>query len=448
MRKYVFLFTVCFLIFIPVFKVHALSAPITSPFGWRTHPVFDTQRFHSGVDLGVDEGTPLTAILPGTVEAAEWMSGYGYTVLIDHGDGSETLFAHCSQLVVVPGQIVMAGQLVAFSGNTGWSTGAHVHVELRVNGSPVDPMPLLLQSGWDITGEASPGDYYNNSDYDETLWNFGDFLDVAKLFREILNEFANYWSKGLVFLQEDLSYYLIVFMTIDLTLALLLFSVQQGQNDFFEFFVRKILQYGVVIGLLTNWQDFINRFILDFFTGEAIIAAGGGDYIVRNMSDPSLIVQKGVNLIQPVFAFLSTFSGAHMTANLHNVIYAMVLGFGILICFTIIGIQMLITYLEFYIICLLAVVTVPTGVFDKTQFIGEKGLSAVINAGLKLMVLTFIIAMVVYYFRDYSSLPYDAIVYSRLLLISMAITYFVSTAPSRINSLLNVSFRFPNFLRG
>lgn len=450
MKKYVFLFTLCFLVFIPALKVYALSAPITSPFGWRTHPIFGTQRFHSGVDLGVDIGTPLTAILPGTVEAAEWMGGYGYAVLIDHGGGVESLFGHCSQLFVVPGQTVSAGMLVAASGNTGYSNGPHVHVEVRMNGSPVDPLPLLLQCGWDVTGDTVPagGDGYTNSDYDEMLWNFGDFVDVAKMYREIINDFSGYWSKGLGYLQEDLSYYLTVFMTIDLVLSLLFFSMKQSNSGFFDFMVRKVLQYGLVMGLVSNWKSFINDFILSFVTDVAITAGGGGDYIAKNMSDPSLIVQKGVTLIQPVFAYISTYSGVHMVANLHQVIYAMILGFGILTCFTIIGLQMLITYLQFYITCLFAVVTVPTGVLSHTQFVGGNGIAAVINVGLKLMVMTFIIAVIVFYIRDYSSLQYDPIVYSRFLIVSIALTLMVSFVPRKINSLLSVSFKFPDFIRG
>ena len=428
--------------------MEALSAPITSPFGWRTHPVFGTTRFHSGVDLGVDEGTVLTAILPGVVTHADWMGGYGIAVMIDHGNYQQTLFGHCSQALVVEGQRVSAGQAVALSGNTGWSTGPHLHLELRQKGSPVDPMPLLLASGWNISGQYSPSEYYMNSDYDEMLWNFGDFYDVARLLREVLNEFAKHWSQAMTYIQGELTYYLTIFMTIDLVLYLLFQTLKKHGDGFFDVLVRKILQYGLVSALLYNWKTFINDVVLDFVTSIAIKTAGGGDYIAQNMSDPSLIVQKGVFLIQPVFAYLSTFSGVHMVANVHHVFIAMIVGLGIFLCFTLIGIQMLIAYIEFYIICLFAVVTVPTGVFRQTQFMADKGLSGVMNAGLKLMTMTIAVAIVVSYFRDYSSIAYDPIVYFKFLLVSIAIAFFIGRIPAKINSIMNISFRLPDFLRG
>lgn len=446
MRRSLSLLCLFLFLFIPA-KAFALSAPITSPYGWRTHPIYGTQRYHSGVDLGVDEGTALTAILPGTVESAGWLGGYGYAVIIDHGNGMETLFGHCSQLFAVPGQAVAAGTLVAASGNTGDSTGPHVHVELRVNGSPTDPMSLLLQVGWDITGEAAPSEYYVNSDYDEMLWNFGDFVDIARQLREIVNEFADHFAKGLGYLQDDVVGYLNMLMVIDLALTLLFSGILADQAEIFDLMVRKLMQYGLVAALANNWKDFINNFILSFFTDFATKLAGGGDTIAQNMSDPSLLVQKGVGLVQPVFAYLSTFSGAHMVANLHNVFIAMIIGLGMLLCFAIIGIAIALTYLEFYMTCIVAFVTVPMAALKCTQFIGDKSLSGVINAGIKLMTMTFAVAIVVSYIKDYTAPVYDIIPYFRILVFCVVLTVFVCYVPNRISNLLNVSFRFPTFWR-
>lgn len=117
--------------------------PITSPFGYRVHPIFGTQIFHSGMDIGVDTGTPVLAADSGVVVDACWISGYGYTVIIDHGNGLSTLYAHNSELAVSAGQTVSQGQVVAYSGSTGYSTGPHLHFEVRVNGTPVDPLGYL-----------------------------------------------------------------------------------------------------------------------------------------------------------------------------------------------------------------------------------------------------------------------------------------------------------------
>ena len=118
-------------------------APITSDFGWRIHPIYGTRRLHAGTDFGVDEGTPVHAADGGVVVEAGWVSGYGYTVIIDHGHGMSTLYAHNSDVAVSPGQTVSKGQVVSYSGNTGGSTGPHLHFEVRINGEPTDPMGYL-----------------------------------------------------------------------------------------------------------------------------------------------------------------------------------------------------------------------------------------------------------------------------------------------------------------
>lgn len=119
------------------------SGPITSPFGYRVHPIFGIEISHAGIDIGVPEGTPVQAADGGTVIESGWISGYGYTIIIDHGNGIQTLYAHNSSLIAGSGQSVSKGEVVAYSGQTGNVTGPHCHFEVRINGSPVDPMGYL-----------------------------------------------------------------------------------------------------------------------------------------------------------------------------------------------------------------------------------------------------------------------------------------------------------------
>jgi murein DD-endopeptidase MepM/ murein hydrolase activator NlpD len=119
------------------------EGPLTSSFGWRTHPILGTGRFHNGMDFGADQGSPIRAADNGVVIAAGWEGGYGNTVIIDHGNGLTTLYAHASELYVTVGQPVQRGQVVAAVGSTGFSTGPHLHFEVRQQGEPTDPIAYL-----------------------------------------------------------------------------------------------------------------------------------------------------------------------------------------------------------------------------------------------------------------------------------------------------------------
>jgi murein DD-endopeptidase MepM/ murein hydrolase activator NlpD len=114
------------------------GVPVTSAYGWRSDPFTGKATFHKGVDLAAAYGTEVRAFDGGVVKSAGERSGYGLTVVVDHGDGRETLYAHLSSMAVAPGDPVAAGQPIARSGNSGRATGAHLHFEAREYGRPVD----------------------------------------------------------------------------------------------------------------------------------------------------------------------------------------------------------------------------------------------------------------------------------------------------------------------
>jgi len=125
---------------------------VTSPYGYRIHPIFGTRKLHTGIDIGRNldpprsiDGAAIVASGDGTVVYAGYRGGYGNTVMIDHGNGVVTLYAHqqAGGITVSDGQSVVKGQRIGTVGSTGYSTGPHLHFEVRVNGSPVDPMGYL-----------------------------------------------------------------------------------------------------------------------------------------------------------------------------------------------------------------------------------------------------------------------------------------------------------------
>lgn len=113
---------------------------VSSPYGLR----WGGSDFHPGMDIANDYGTPIVATADGTVEEAGWNTGgYGNLVDVDHGNGYKTRYAHCQQVVVSPGQYVHKGQVIAYMGSTGYSTGPHVHYEIFINGQRVNPVGYL-----------------------------------------------------------------------------------------------------------------------------------------------------------------------------------------------------------------------------------------------------------------------------------------------------------------
>ncbi|NMG57827.1 M23 family peptidase [Geitlerinema sp. P-1104] len=117
----------------------SIPAPISSFFGWRHHPIAGVRRFHAGTDIAAPTGTPVLAAFSGKVATAEMLGGYGLTVILEHNQGTaETLYAHLSQLLVRPGQEVRQGQVIGRVGNTGYSTGPHLHFEVK----------QLTEQGW------------------------------------------------------------------------------------------------------------------------------------------------------------------------------------------------------------------------------------------------------------------------------------------------------------
>jgi murein DD-endopeptidase MepM/ murein hydrolase activator NlpD len=127
----------------PVTFAWPVHGPITSPFGMRTDPVTGRYQLHSGIDIGAGYGVPIQASADGIVLYAGWYGGYGNAIILDHGSGLSTLYAHCSAMYVTEHQYIQRGQVIGAVGATGWATGPHLHFEIRVNGVPVDPLSRL-----------------------------------------------------------------------------------------------------------------------------------------------------------------------------------------------------------------------------------------------------------------------------------------------------------------
>ena len=133
---------------------------ITSPFGMRTHPITGIYKLHTGTDIGAPMGAEFVAANDGIVVKAGYNGAYGNMVILDHGGGIQTLYAHGSEILVEEGQIIASGTPVLKVGSTGYSTGPHAHFEVRVNGSPVEPLDYITSYG----SKIDKNNFSNNHD--------------------------------------------------------------------------------------------------------------------------------------------------------------------------------------------------------------------------------------------------------------------------------------------
>ncbi|HDH96764.1 MAG TPA: M23 family metallopeptidase, partial [Proteobacteria bacterium] len=132
---------------------------ISSPFGWRTHPIYGYRHFHTGVDIALPKGYPIRTPEAGVVEFAGPIKGYGNTVIVRIDDGSRLLFAHLDSIETGQGDRIGAGTRIGTAGETGNATGPHLHLELRVDGKPVDPLsvPGLAEAIETVLSQSDKG---------------------------------------------------------------------------------------------------------------------------------------------------------------------------------------------------------------------------------------------------------------------------------------------------
>jgi murein DD-endopeptidase MepM/ murein hydrolase activator NlpD len=133
-------------------SIWPVDGALRSPFGGRSDPFSGEGAFHTGLDLQASTGTPVRVTADGVVESASYSGRYGKLVIVDHGNGIETYYAHLSQFLVIPGQEVRRGEYIALSGGTGRVTGPHLHYEVRLGGTPVNPYKYLGKPAQQFAG--------------------------------------------------------------------------------------------------------------------------------------------------------------------------------------------------------------------------------------------------------------------------------------------------------
>lgn len=355
---------------------------VTSPYGWRDHPVLGGQRYHSGLDMAAEYGQAVHAAQAGTVTLAGWVSGYGNTVIISHGAGLETLYGHNQELVVREGQSVRQGDVVALAGSTGYSTGPHCHFEVRENGVTVDPGAYLAPGGV-VDGDL--GSFFQ-SDYNFIPLDFDSYFDFAKPFREAIEIFGKTCTDGLKLIRTEVMWLFVMLLTIDFALAAFWTFFFNEDTEFVFWLLKKTLFYGALVFMVSHWGDWVLNLTREYFTSMGAAAVGSDSAeAAKILSDPTQIVQKGAQIVAPIFSHIGQFSGIEVMLHLPVIVLGLCLAFGILACYFLIGFQLMLAYLEFYLVGLLSFISMGFSGLKQTRFFAENGITAVFQVSIKLM---------------------------------------------------------------
>jgi hypothetical protein len=375
---------------------------VTSPFGWRTHPITGDKRFHSGVDLAGDYGAEIVAAATGTVAYAGWIDGYGNAVIIDHGNGIVTLYGHNQQLCVEVGQNVSEGTIIAYCGSTGNSTGPHCHFEVQVNDNPVDPGLFIPEI---LTAEIEAGggnDLDGATDFNGGNLDFEVNVDFAKPVRDLINDIVEVITNALGLIRNSVYKIFMVLLTMDLCLGLMFRSfvdTPENQNeDFINWVVFRLVFYGFCMLLLANWGNIVGGIALHGLPSIGSMAAGSTEQeTAAILSDPTSIIQKGLQIISPIMNEALKVKGI-TDLLMHNVTAILCMVFGLLFffCFVIIGLQVAKAYLEFYMVILFSFTNFMLSGFKHTRRFASNGLNGVFAVSINLMFFCMFVVMLQY----------------------------------------------------
>lgn len=443
MKRLVLLFFFLFLLLQPSL-VLAEDWNITSPFGWRIHPVFGDWRYHGGVDFAIDYGVPVPVTQSGTVEYAAYDEGSGNMVRVDHGNGQETVYMHLSRFAVTGGQTVSAGQVIGYVGSTGYSTGPHLHLGYYLNGELYNPVPYLLAIGWSITNIPSNDPFNEWSGYSnqgDMPWDFSGFYEFGKSLDDVIATFAEGCKNGLEIMQEEAIRLLWILAVIDLAWLAIQHTVN-GNSMAANAWILRILKYGFILYLITNWADIVNTVVSPLFSTGVSEFFGGTSISADVFSKPGDVVSKGVHLIEPAFAYLSQNAGTNILLCLICAFLSLV----ILLFFLLIGITLVIYNVEFYVIAVFAVIALPFGLvggmFSRIKAFPGGVIDSLIASAIKILIASIVITVIINILSPMQPVPYELTAYIKILVACFSFLLMIIRIPPNVTSFFKGHVKF------
>ena len=397
------------------------GGPVTSPMGWRFHPIEQKEKFHAGIDVGIDH-VEIKAPCDGWVTHG---SGNGFgdgwvyfytdpgninvpTLRLLFGDlGPETGSMKPGPYPVSKGETI--GYVNGYDPNV--ADGAHVHVQeydrdpgdpnqpfLAPNEGCIDPVQTLLDLGVDLSGKLYSGSGGGTIGSDSPDVSFD--IEMLKTLGDELNKLINDWTdfaiKAVGNITPYVAYLIGLLCIIDLTLPIILAGMVFSLNKL----VVKIMKYAAIYAIVFVWPQFINQILINFITSVSHTLDPTMD-VTANITQPQLLLQKAVYIISPVFQKIGTFTKLDYMRNIGPILalYAMtllIMGF-YMAC----SIYITFVYLEFYISAGLSLASVPFVSWGKSKFIAEGSLGHLISTAIKLLFISILVAMSAMMIKDF-----------------------------------------------
>jgi len=392
-------------VLLPFSTADAFGGVVTSPYGWRMHPVHGVPKFHAGVDIGgIPIDTPIPSLVTGTVAYAGWVSGYGYYIAVeDDATGRYICFAHCNKLLFDVGTRVNEGQAIATVGNTGIGTGEHIHVEIRMVlwGATIDPTSFVA-SKWSLTGwDGTSGSIYDFFVPNISI-DYSAYFSPSETLMEMTKHLLTVLSLAFGRMQEAMPSLLYLLIIIDL--AWLMCKVATGMLVSMNEILSRFFRYCFYIFAFQSWTLFIREVFIPFF--EQV----GSSYAGRTFEEADFLK------FDKLFTSVTNIIGDHIKPTLDGTV-AQILPFvvdNVLVIVLLIGCLALSFWVMaklviFYLICIFGILGIPLAFIPGAESHAKNMLGAVMVHAIDLILTCFLFGLLMNEIESFSPIPADSI---------------------------------------
>lgn len=403
--------------------------PFLATAQFKAESGFDISAVSSCGAIGIAQVMPTTA--------AAYCDGNDYTTI----DGNiYTGIHYISEMVATYskyGDMGVTLAVAAYNAGTGNVTDSVPNFTETLNYvEKVSTYYATLTGGNPLSASSNTTHWW--SSFTKTIYLNIDF-DFASQLRDVINTISNQCTAGIELIKTDVKWLFFVLVLIDFAVAAMFNLFDPDGEDIFNWLFKRFLKYGFILYMIVNWGNIVANVSMNYFV-EMGAKAAGSTYSAAGLilSDPTSIVQKGAYIIGPVFAYIKTFYGIKflIPGSIILILVALLQAFVILICFIIVGFEIMLAYLEFYVLASLSVVTLGFAPLKHTKFVGEKGVGLMLGASIKLMLYSYFSVVMTEVIKNYSLVTYSFESYLRVMLIAILFVVFLRKVTSTAGKLL------------